>query len=389
MHAHESSLLRPRHGSAPVTQIELFFDLVFVFAVTQLSLELRQNLSLAGLLHTVMLFAAIWWAWVHTSWITNWLDPLNRAVRGMLLALMLLALVLAAALPGAFGGRGLAFAAAFAALQLGRTGFMLWALHGSDATNFRNFQRIAVWFTIAAVLWIAGGLAPSGLRTGIWLAALAVDLAGPACGFFTPGLGRSTTAEWNIDPRHLAERCAGFILIALGESITVTGAAFFELGWTGAVLAAFAGAFCGAVALWWIYFDDAAERTATAFASSADPGRVARAAYTYVHALLVAGIIATAAGNAALMARPLARATTAELGLMLGGPALYLAGNGIFRRLLHPRFPPSHILGLALLVALAAASPWLCLLTLSWGIAAVLGAVILRSSDLVRRQRRA
>lgn len=379
--------LRPRtgHGNAPVTQIELFFDLVFVFAVTQLSMELRSHADPLGFLHTLMLFAAVWWVWVYTSWVTNWLEPKHRPVQVMLIVLMCFGLILSTSLPYAFGRRGLAFAAAYVAMHLGRSLFMLWAVRAHDAANKRNFERITLWILAASILWLAGGFAAPYPRTLLWLAALALDLVSPSLGFFVPYLGRTATTEWTIDSYHLAERCAGFILIALGESITVSGETFYELRWTQLNASAFLAAFAGIAALWWIYFDNAAERTADAFAESEDPGRVARAAYTYVHGLLVAGIITVAAGDFFVLQHPAARTGLADSAFILGGPAIFLAGNGVFRRLVHPRFPRSHIAGLLLLAALAAAAPYLTLQLLAWAVAVTLGLVIALSDYLLSR----
>jgi low temperature requirement protein LtrA len=387
--AAKTNFLRPRddgHGNAPVTQIELFFDLVFVFAVIQLSAELRANLTRIGLLHTLILFAGVWWVWVYTSWITNWLDPKHQPVRIMLLGLMFLALLLACAVPNAFGARGIAFAGAYVAMQLGRSLFMLWAVRRYDTINYRNIARISIWLTASGVFWLAGGLYPEPIRTLLWLIALAVDFASPALGFFVPGLGRSLTAEWRIDTYHIAERCAGFILIALGETILVTGEAFYALRWTLADGSAFLASFIGIVALWWIYFDHAAERTADAFANSADPGRVARAAYTYAHGLLVAAIIAVAAADSQVLHAPSHSVDLPAGLLILGGPMLFLLANGVFLGLVHPRFPPSHVLGLVLFAALALASPFLSLLALAWAACAVLGLVIMSGFMLLRRQ---
>jgi low temperature requirement protein LtrA len=180
-----------------------------------------------------------------------------------------------------------------------------------------------------------------------------------------PGLGRSPTADWDIDSFHLAERCAGFILIALGESITVTGVTFFALTWSVPNSIAALAAFTGAVALWWIYFDTAAEHTAQAFAEVEDPGRIARAAYTYMHAVLVAGIIVVAVADEQVLTHPAGRASASAALVTLGGPALYLVGNGLFRRMLAPRFPPSHVFGLVLLAVLAAMAPFVPLLALA------------------------
>ena len=233
--AAKTNLLRSRnnsHGNAPVTPIELFFDLVFVFAVIQLSTELRLHLTPIGLLHTLIEFAAVWWVWVYTSWITNWLDPKHQPVRIMLVALSFLALLLACAVPNAFNGRGIAFAGAYVAMQLGRSLFMLWSVRRFDPVNVRNMARISIWLAISGLFWLGGGLATEPARTQLWLIALAFDFAAPALGFYVPGLGRSRTTDWNIDSYHLAERFAAFILIALGETILVTGETFYELHWT-------------------------------------------------------------------------------------------------------------------------------------------------------------
>jgi low temperature requirement protein LtrA len=385
-----TNLLRRRGDpdAARVTQVELFFDLVFVYAVTQLSHLLLSQFTPLGALHTAMLFVAVWWVWIYTSWVTNWLDPERRPVRLLLLAMMLAGLVLSTSLPRAFGDRGLVFAGAYAAMQVGRSLFMLWALRGYSPGNYRNFQRILVWLGGSAVLWLWGGFSDGAARLWLWLAALGVEFVSPAAGFWTPGLGRSTTRDWDVDGSHLAERCSAFVLIALGESITVAGAAFFELKWTAAVVAAFVTAFVMAVAMWWIYFDTAAERTSRRFAHHHDRGRIARVAYTYVHSALIAGIVLTAVANQRLLERPWGASDPASTAVLLGGPATYLLGNGVFRALLSPRFPPSHALGLGLLAVLAAASPFMAQLPLALAATAVTLSTAAVSALLLHRQHR-
>lgn len=383
MRAALSNMMRRRGEPAPVTQVELFFDLIFVFAVTQISEFLREHMSALGAFQGLMLFAAMWWSWVYTSWVTNWLNPEHRPAKLLILGLMFCALLLAAAAPEAFAERGLAFALGLAALNLGRSGFMLWALKRHDAGNYRNFQRIFTWLGIGAALWIAGALVEPDVRIWIWLLALVFDLSGPANGFYVPGLGRSLTTDWQVDARHLAERCAAFVLIALGESITVIGANFSELHWGLPTWAAACVALLGAACLWWIYFDDAAERTAHAFAHVKDVGRIARVAYTYVHGLLIAAVIVIAAGDAFLLEEPLEHASFEQGLMLLGGPAAFLLGNGLFRRLLHPHFPRSHIFGLAVLGLFAVIAPWCALIVLGLGALLALLAVITVSYRLV------
>ncbi|HZV37783.1 MAG TPA: low temperature requirement protein A [Pseudoxanthomonas sp.] len=356
MSAGKPSLLRARggHDSSRVGMVELFFDLVFVFAVTQLSHTLLAHLDLAGALHAGFLLLAVWWVWIYTSWVTNWLDPERIPVRLMLLALMLGGLVLSASIPKAFGEHAPWFACAYVAMQLGRTLFMLWASREAPVLR-RNFLRILVWLMASALLWLAGGFCEEGLRWAFWLPAMALEIVSPMLYFRVPGLGRSTTADWNVDGSHLAERCALFVIIALGESLLVTGATFSsltELHWSNGI--AFLAAFVGSVAMWWIYFDTGAERAHHRIAHSDDPGRQARSAYTYFHLPIVAGIIVCAVADELAMVHP-DHADNAGIAAIIGGPALYLVGTALFKWVTNNRILPplSHLGGLVLLAALA------------------------------------
>ena len=166
------SLNRPRlfrardesEGQDRVTFIELFFDLVFVFAITQLSHGLVDHLTVRGAVETLILFLAVWWLWIYTSWATNWLDPERGAVRGLLMAMMLGGLVLASAIPKAFGASGWVFAAAYVTMQLARTLWIAWLARGHNPARVRNFLRIAFYFALSAPLWAAGAFADADLR---------------------------------------------------------------------------------------------------------------------------------------------------------------------------------------------------------------------------------
>ena len=238
----DHGLLRERGGagSNKVTFVELFFDLVFVFAVTQLSHSLLEHFTTMGVVQTTLMLMAVWWVWIYTSWATNWLDPEKTAVRLMLFVLMLAGLVLSTSIPQAFESKGLAFAGAYVFMQVGRGLFTMWALRRASPGNYRNFQRIKAWLAFAAVFWIAGAFVEAEARLGLWAVALFIEYVSPSVGFWTPGLGRSTTADWDIEGSHMAERCGLFIIIALGESILVTGAKFGNLPWTADDVAAFA-----------------------------------------------------------------------------------------------------------------------------------------------------
>ncbi len=372
--AARTSLLRVRegHGHHRVTFVELFYDLVFVFAVTQLSHGLLGHLTPLGVLQTTILMIAVWWAWIDAAWVTNWLDPDKPAVRLYLFALMLGGLVLSVSIPKAFEDRAVVFAVTYVTMQAGRNLFMLWALRRQDHGNFLNFVRIGLWHVADAVFWIAGCFVDGAERVAVWSVAAGIETLGPLCGFRVPGFGRSTTADWTVEGGHMAERCGLFIIIALGESVLITGATFADLAWTPDVIAAFVVSFAGSVALWMVYFNIGSERASQQIASSADPGRLARSGYTYIHIIIVAGIIVTAVGDELVLHHPLGHADTKTVAVVLGGPALYLIGNALFKRLSAPNFPLSHHAGIVMLFLLLFIFPFVSPLVLSAGSTLVL-----------------
>jgi low temperature requirement protein LtrA len=324
--------LRPRGDGAtqPTTTVELFFDLVYVFAVTQLSHQILDDLSVAGVARTGFLLLIVWWAWICTTWMANWFDPASPAVRGVLTAVMLGSLLMAAALPEAFGERGLLFAASYVALQVGRNAAAAWLLKRRH--RLRDvFERLVVWSAASGVLWLAGAALDSDQRLMLWIPALALELAAPAAGYWLPGRGRAATTDYDIEGGHFAERCQLFIIIALGESIVVTGATASEAGLTSTVVLCLVVAFVETAALWWLYFGATAEHARVTMSTCDDPGRLARDAYTYLHLPIVAGIIATAVANDLLIAEPYEAPQTVGVAMILGGPALYLLGESLFR----------------------------------------------------------
>lgn len=346
-------LLRERHEHehARVTYVELFFDLVFVFAVTQLSHAVLAHPTAEGVLHAAMLLAAVWWAWVCTSWITNWLDPERVPVRLMLFLLMAAGLVLSASIPDAFGKSGLVFACAYAFIQVGRSLFFLIGAWREPAHRM-NVGRIQAWVTLSAVLWIAGGLMDGEARLIAWLAAIAIDYLSAAVGFWTPGLGRSNTSDWAVEGGHMAERTALFTIIALGESIVVTGATVVGMPWTFEVIAAFASSLIGSIAMWWVYFSFTAEAASEAIAESEDPGAIARLAYTYSHLIPIAGIIVAAVGDEWVIHHAAGHTEFKVAAAVIGGPALFLLGMLAFRLAVFKQWSRTRLLGLALLAAL-------------------------------------
>jgi low temperature requirement protein LtrA len=172
--------LRPRGSNAAqaTTPVELFFDLVYVFAVTQLSHQIIDDLSVAGVARAAFLLLVVWWAWIYTTWMANWFDPGSPAVRGVLTVVMLASLLMAAALPEAFGERGLLFAVSYVALQVGRNAVAAWLL--GQGHRLRDiFERLVAWSAASGVLWLAGATLDGDQRLLLWIPALALELAAP------------------------------------------------------------------------------------------------------------------------------------------------------------------------------------------------------------------
>jgi low temperature requirement protein LtrA len=318
--------IRSRGSEQRATFFELFFDLVYVFAVTQLSHHLLATLTWTGAAEMVFMLIAVYWAWNYTTWMANWFDPDAVPVRLTLVFVMLASLLMAVAIPHGFGDDALLFACSYAALQIGRNAFVVTVT--PPGTFNRNFRQILAWSLLSAPLWVAGGLVSHDARWPLWLCALGLDLAAPLVMFWLPGLGSTPTSQWQIDGRHFAERFQLFVIIALGESIVLAGVTASDTGLDGSHVVALGLTFLGSTALWWLYFGRVAaavsERIATSLATQA--GRIGRDVYTYLHLPIVAGIVLAAVGDELVIAHPRFDLHVAGALVLLGGPALYLAG---------------------------------------------------------------
>jgi low temperature requirement protein LtrA len=354
-----------RSGDGRVTSIELFYDLVYVFAVTQLSQLLVEHLSVDGAVQTAVLLAMVWQVWVYTVWMTNYLHPNRPVVRCALVVLMLASLVFAAAVPEAFGSLGLLVAVLYAAMQVGRSLFAALVLHGHALEMV--FWRAGAWCVLGAVPMLLGAAVHGHARAALWALAVVIELVGAAFGFVTPGIGRSATSDWTIDGGHFAERCQAFVLIALGESIVVSGGRLSAL-LAGDIAAsrvtAFLTAFVGAVALWWVYFDRAADDSARVIDESDDPGRLGRNAFHWVHPLIIAGIIVSAAADEVVLTDPLRRGVMSTSWLVLGGVGLFLAGHAVFKAVVWHIASWPRIVAVGVLLVLSVVAPHISALTL-------------------------
>lgn len=379
--------LRDRGEHAEVSVVELFFDLVYVFAVIQLSHALLHDLSALNALHMLVLWFAVWLGWQYTCWVTNWFDPDTPAIRSMLFALMGVVLVIGAAIPHAFDHRAAIFAAAFVLLQVGRTVFVLLTV-GRNHELFPNFTRMLAWLLVSAVLWFGGAFTEDWVRLSLWGAAVLVEYLAPMIGFAFPLLGRSSTRAWTIDGGHLAERCRLFVIVAFGETILSTGAQFSDQPqWGAPILIAAAVAFGGVIAAWWIYFGNSSADGHAVISRSDDPGGLG-AKFHYTHVVLVGGIIVCAVANALVLADPAADMTVPIIAVLVGGPAIYLLGSLIYTHVVYHEIAYSHLGGLVALAALAGLAPLTDRLMTAGLTLAILVSVAVAQSTRRRHRRR-
>jgi low temperature requirement protein LtrA len=209
---------------------------------------------------------------------------------------------------------------------------------------------------LAGVLWIAGALADGEARTLLWIAALAIDYTGPLVTYALPFLPPITSAYWRVQPSHFTERFQLFVIIALGESIVLIGATTAGLDLDLATVTAFACAFLGASALWWLYFNFIAAAAVESLAAAENSTIVARDAYTYLHAVIVAGIIVTAVGDELVIKHPTEEPSQAELIAIVAGPALYLLSHVLLRLRLSGVVSPRRLSGAAACVVIGIAA---------------------------------
>jgi low temperature requirement protein LtrA len=375
-------------GEQRATMLELFYDLVFVFAITQVSHLLLEHLTWEGVGQSVVVLLAVWWSWNYTTWVTNELDPDSIVVRLLLLALMLASLMTAIAIPDAFGDRALLFAGSYVAIQVGRHTFLTFAAASRGTIERTRAGRILIWFVAAGVLWIAGGIAEGEARTVLWIAALLVDYAAPLVTYRVPGLTPVSDRVWQVETAHFAERFQLFVIIALGESIVVTGATTSDLPLDAARVAAFCVAFVGTAALWWLYFDYVARIAERRLALAENRTRLARDGYTYLHVVLIAGVIVSAVGDELVIAHPTEELPGREIAAVAAGPALYLLAHALFRLRMTGTIGWKRLGGAIACVVVGALGGALTGLVLGALLAAVLVAVIFAEQVAATRRRR-
>jgi low temperature requirement protein LtrA len=346
-----------------VTNLELFFDLVYVFAITQLSEFLFEDLTLRAALEGLIMFIAVWWAWNYTAWATNWLDPERGSAALLIVVLMVFSLVMSAAIPDAFHpigkpDRGLVFAVSYVALQLVRSTFMVFSFPRGDRMR-RNFAQLLSWSAISGAVWIAGAILHGDARLLVWAIAVVLDVGAPVHGYRLPGILATPMEGWSLAGAHLAERCQLVLMIALGESVLRVGLTWSQQRGSAAVDTAFLVGFVASASLWATYFLRTAESGARVIASE-QGGRTGRSAYAYAHAVMVAGVIVEAVGIRSSIKFPTRAASVGSTAVILGGPVLYLVGLVLFKHLVHrgrlgPPIAGIGVLALLSLLAVAGA----------------------------------
>jgi low temperature requirement protein LtrA len=367
--------------------LELFYDLVFVFAMTQVSHLLLEDVSWRGAGRAALALLVVWWAWNYTTWVTNELDPESIVVRLLLIGMMLASLLLAVAIPDAFGERALLFAGSYVAIQVGRHAFLTFASAAPGTIERERAGRILTWFVAAGVLWIAGALVEGPWRAALWLAALGIDYGAPLALYWVPGRRRLDGSEWNVETAHFAERFQLFVIIALGETIVITGATTSELDLDAARLTAFALAFLSTAALWWLYFNYVARIAERRLELAEHRTTLARDAYTYLHAGIVAGIVLAAVGDELVIAHPTEVLPREEVAVVAAGPALYLLGHVALRLRMTGTVSVRRLTGAAACLAVGLLGLVVPALVLAALLVAVLAAVLV--SEQVAGSRRA
>jgi low temperature requirement protein LtrA len=303
--------------------LELFFDLVYVFAIGQLSHQLLVHPTWLGAAQTLVLYLAVFNAWAYTTWAVTMLGPDGAGIRRMLLLVMLGGLFMNAAIPRAFDDAGWVFSATYLLIQLGRSAWL--NRQDLQPTDHLHQRRSLVWFVGTAPLWLAGAAVTGNARLGCWAAAAFIDLVGTWLAHPLPGI-RLDTRQVAFSGRHLLERCRLFTLIALGEAVLTTGIALAAAPVKLMTLLTGTVALAGTVALFWLYFGGAEGVVQRHLDRAENSIRVGRSS---VYALMgaVAGLVVAAVGDERVIAHPHHHAGLATNLMLFGGPAMYVASQ--------------------------------------------------------------
>jgi low temperature requirement protein LtrA len=361
--------------------LELFFDLVFVFAFTQVATLIVEDTSGPGLARAALVFALVWWAWSAYAWLTNAIDVENVGTRLLVLSAALAAFFMALAIPDAYSDEGAWFAVAYFVVRVLQIALYTWGVRG-DPQMRSAVLRLAPWFLVAPTVALVGGLAGGSWRTALWTVSIAIDVAGALS---------VARAGFRVSPSHFAERYALIVIIALGESIVAVGVGAQELERDAVFAIAVAVAFAGAAASWWAYFSFvqlAAERALQA-AAPERRGPLARDVYTLFHYPIVLGIIFLAVAGKKMLDDPREPLSDGGRAVLALGFALFflgfvLARYRVIRRIAWERVAAPVVV--AILVLALEDADALVLVTLS--VLAVVAALVVERTRLAGRSDR-
>jgi low temperature requirement protein LtrA len=351
-----------------VTPLELFFDLVFVLAITQCTALMAEDPTWQGLGKGIVVLGVLWWSWVGYSWFTSVVDPEEGAVRLVIFAAMAALLVVALCVPSAFGESALLFGCAYGVVRFSQIALMILASRDDPALR-QSTLGLAGGTAIGVALILSASAFDGALQVGLWVLALLLDMGEPYL-FGAEG--------WKLVPGHFAERHGLIFIIALGESIVAIGVGA-EAGVDAGVVAAATLGIAVAAALWWLYFDVVAlvaERRLSRVAVGREQNELARDSYSYLHFPMVAGVVLLALGLKKTLADVGDELTLVAATAMLGGTALYLLAHVAFRLRNVGSLNPHRLVTAVLLVAmlpLAVELPSLATLAV---LAGVLGALV-------------
>jgi low temperature requirement protein LtrA len=348
-----------RANEQRVTPLELFFDLVFVFAFTQVTTVLSDDPTWRGLGHGLLILGALWWVWAAYAWLTNTVDPDEGAVWGTMLVAMAAMFVAALAVPEAFGRHGVVFGVAFLIVNVMHLTLYALAARG-DRDLLAAILRIAPLALAGAALIIAAGFVHGSLKPVFWLAALVV-------GFFGPLL--AGMSGWRVQPAHFVERHGLIVIIAIGESLVAIGLGARGTGLGAGVIIAAVLGLAVTMSFWLAYFDFFPIRARQLLADRSGAQRIAlaRDAYTYLHLPMVAGIVLFAFAMKSTLAHVGDKLDTIPALGLCGGPALYLFAYVALRVRVARTFGGGRLvaaLACALLLPVAVVVPALVALTL-------------------------
>ena len=320
---HLPRITAARRESEQVTPLELFFDLVFVLALTQCTQLMSDNPTWSGVGQGLLVLAVLWWSWVGYSWLTSVIDPEEDAVRLAIFAAMAGLVVCGLCVPEAFGDLGLTFALAYLIVRAAHVGLFLIAAR-DDPDLRRSIAGFSISTAIGVGLLVAASQLDGAAQAALWGLALVLDMAGP---YFWGAEG------WKLVPSHFAERHGLIVIIALGESIVAIGVGVGTDLTFGQGTAAVVGIGLAA-ALWWLYFDVVALVAARRLERAAvgrEQNEMARDSYSYMHFLMIAGIVLVALGIKKTLEHVDDPLKVVPAFALLGGTALYLLGHVAFR----------------------------------------------------------